>query len=109
MLLQNVIAFTSIGLVCALLNLRRSWIVKASAARRQAQRRTPRFHSIDSPAAAVQPYPIKQEENPVMNNDAPQTLDAAGSRVADWNSSSGCRTKAFPGWHSGAWSWSSRC
>ena len=41
MLLQNVIAFTSIGLVCALLNLRRSWIVKASAARRQAQRRTP--------------------------------------------------------------------
>ena len=21
----------------------------------------------------------------------------------------GCRTKAFPGWHSGAWSWSSRC
>ena len=37
MLLQNVIAFTSIGLVCALLNLRRSWIVKASAARRQAQ------------------------------------------------------------------------
>mgnify|MGYP000674099179 CR=1 FL=1 len=41
MLLQNVIAFASIGLVCALLNLRRSWIVKASAARRQAQRRTP--------------------------------------------------------------------
>ena len=41
MLLQNVIAFTSIGLVCALLNLRRSWIVKASAARRQAQRRIP--------------------------------------------------------------------
>ena len=41
MMLQNVIAFTSIGLVCALLNLRRSWIVKASAARRQAQRRTP--------------------------------------------------------------------
>ena len=41
MLLQNVIAFTSIGLVCALLNLRRSWIVKASAARRQAQRRAP--------------------------------------------------------------------
>lgn len=21
----------------------------------------------------------------------------------NWNSSSGCRTKAFPGWHSGAW------
>ena len=41
MLLQNVIAFASIGLVCALLNLRRNWIVKASAARRQAQRRTP--------------------------------------------------------------------
>ena len=41
MLLQNVIAFASIGLVCALLNLRRSWIVKASAAQRQAQRRTP--------------------------------------------------------------------
>ena len=41
MLLQNVIAFASIGLVCALLNLRRSWIGKASAARRQAQRRTP--------------------------------------------------------------------
>ena len=41
MLLQNVIAFASIGLVCALLNLRRSWIVKASATRRQAQRRTP--------------------------------------------------------------------
>ena len=49
MLLQNVIAFTSIGLVCALLNLRRSWIVKASAARRQAQGAPPRFHSIDFP------------------------------------------------------------
>jgi fucose 4-O-acetylase-like acetyltransferase len=48
MLLQNVIAFTSIGLVCALLNLRRSWIVKASAARRQAQRRTPALSQHDS-------------------------------------------------------------
>jgi len=37
----SVVAVTSSGLVCALLNLRRSWIVKASAARRQAQRRTP--------------------------------------------------------------------
>lgn len=41
------------------------------------------FAALISPAAAVQPYPIKQEENPVMNNDAPQTLDAAGSRVAE--------------------------
>ena len=44
-----------------------------------------------------------------MNNDAPQTLDAAAAAWPNWNSSSGCRTKAFPGWHSGAWSWSSRC
>ena len=43
-----------------------------------------------------------------MNNDAPQTLDAAGSRVAELEQQLR-RTKAFPGWHSGVWSWSSRC
>ena len=44
-----------------------------------------------------------------MNNDAPGPLLRPAAALPTLSSSSSSLTKAYPGWHSGVWSWNSRC
>ena len=84
MLLQNVIAFTSIGLVCALLNCGARWIVKAYGRTAAGPGGAPpRFHSIDFPGCCGAAVSYKTRGESGYEQRCPQTLDAAGSRVAE--------------------------